>query len=364
MEMEFYTFIRRFEALWLLIGEMVYIYYVVLRLKKGLPRLLALLPLFPPMFIVPWRGQTAPERTLYSFLFHWTIMSKLLLLVWDAGPAADPHVVSSFLRFFSAMTFSLHLKRDTRFISAKELEAASSAAMESRTINGAHSDASNGLTRRKPKSGMAANDMKNGESNGVSTKEDPLLDLQQRAEKKENENASFFKWVETEVNTIVNSQTGWVVLLRGVFYFIVDGVLIKTVLELRHVLPINVLNFLLAFTIYFSCLVLFELPAGICGCVLGTKLDPQFNMPFIADSLADFWGRRWNLLVNNLLRVSVYEPILAFLIRRKAEKEKPTEMLKVNAKVKVNVNEKMRIKASTVDSNRDTGGVHGVRCCA
>ncbi|KAI3873451.1 hypothetical protein MKW98_008103 [Papaver atlanticum] len=40
--------------------------------------------------------------------------------------------------------------------------------------------------------------------------------------------------------------------------------------------------------------------------LLNLKTDPGFNEPA---SLQDFWGRRWNLMVTNILRVTVYEPI-------------------------------------------------------
>ncbi|KAF8030284.1 hypothetical protein BT93_E2664 [Corymbia citriodora subsp. variegata] len=43
--------------------------------------------------------------------------------------------------------------------------------------------------------------------------------------------------------------------------------------------------------------------------LIGVALEPQFNEPYLATSLQDFWGRRWNLMVTSILRPSVYEPI-------------------------------------------------------
>ncbi|KAJ6716137.1 LONG-CHAIN-ALCOHOL O-FATTY-ACYLTRANSFERASE 3-RELATED [Salix koriyanagi] len=43
--------------------------------------------------------------------------------------------------------------------------------------------------------------------------------------------------------------------------------------------------------------------------LLGLELEPQFNEPYFATSLQDFWGCRWNLVVTSILRPTVYEPI-------------------------------------------------------
>ncbi|KAK6154457.1 hypothetical protein DH2020_008705 [Rehmannia glutinosa] len=43
--------------------------------------------------------------------------------------------------------------------------------------------------------------------------------------------------------------------------------------------------------------------------VLGLELEPQFDEPYLATSLQDFWGRRWNLMVTSILRPTVYDPV-------------------------------------------------------
>ncbi|XP_038899806.1 probable long-chain-alcohol O-fatty-acyltransferase 5 [Benincasa hispida] len=40
-------------------------------------------------------------------------------------------------------------------------------------------------------------------------------------------------------------------------------------------------------------------------------LEPSSNEPYLATSLQDFWGRRWNLLVSNTLRYGIYRPVRA-----------------------------------------------------
>ncbi|CAN6812868.1 unnamed protein product [Brassica oleracea] len=49
---------------------------------------------------------------------------------------------------------------------------------------------------------------------------------------------------------------------------------------------------------------------------LGCDLEPQSNKPYLATSLQDFWGRRWNLMVPAILRAAVYSPMRRVSQRR------------------------------------------------
>jgi hypothetical protein len=51
-------------------------------------------------------------------------------------------------------------------------------------------------------------------------------------------------------------------------------------------------------------------PGAVITALCGVSLSPHFNAPFLATSCADFWGRRWNVTAAQLLRRSVYEPIM------------------------------------------------------
>lgn len=44
---------------------------------------------------------------------------------------------------------------------------------------------------------------------------------------------------------------------------------------------------------------------------LGMETQLQFDRPYLASSLRDFWGRRCNLMVSAILRPSVYDPVRA-----------------------------------------------------
>ncbi|XP_030471155.2 acyl-CoA--sterol O-acyltransferase 1-like [Syzygium oleosum] len=48
---------------------------------------------------------------------------------------------------------------------------------------------------------------------------------------------------------------------------------------------------------------------AVAGRLIGVAVEPQFDEPYLATSLQDFWGRRWNLMVTSILRPSVYDPV-------------------------------------------------------
>uniref|UniRef100_A0A2N9GR41 Wax synthase domain-containing protein n=1 Tax=Fagus sylvatica TaxID=28930 RepID=A0A2N9GR41_FAGSY len=61
--------------------------------------------------------------------------------------------------------------------------------------------------------------------------------------------------------------------------------------------------------IYLGVEIVLALVAAPARAIFGFELEPQFNEPYLATSLQDFWGRRWNLMVTSILRPTVYIPI-------------------------------------------------------
>ncbi|KAG5546625.1 hypothetical protein RHGRI_018711 [Rhododendron griersonianum] len=60
---------------------------------------------------------------------------------------------------------------------------------------------------------------------------------------------------------------------------------------------------------YLGMEVILATGAILARAILGIELEPQFNEPYLATSLQDFWGRRWNLMVTGILRPTVYGPV-------------------------------------------------------
>lgn len=66
---------------------------------------------------------------------------------------------------------------------------------------------------------------------------------------------------------------------------------------------------------YLMLEMLLALFAALVGALLRVELEPQFNDPYLATSLQDFWGRRWNLMVSNTLHPTVYRPVRSISAR-------------------------------------------------
>ncbi|KAM7492746.1 hypothetical protein LguiA_035667 [Lonicera macranthoides] len=61
--------------------------------------------------------------------------------------------------------------------------------------------------------------------------------------------------------------------------------------------------------VYLGVELILAMSAAPFRAILGLDLEPQFNDPYLATSLQDFWGRRWNLMVTSILRPTVYNPV-------------------------------------------------------
>lgn len=44
--------------------------------------------------------------------------------------------------------------------------------------------------------------------------------------------------------------------------------------------------------------------------LFGIKLSPSFDRPYLSASISEFWARRWNKVIQRILREMIYEPIL------------------------------------------------------
>ncbi|KAI4307938.1 hypothetical protein L6164_031062 [Bauhinia variegata] len=64
---------------------------------------------------------------------------------------------------------------------------------------------------------------------------------------------------------------------------------------------------------YLSIVIALDLCKMSDGCIFGFEIEPQFNKPHLATSLQNFWGRRWNLMVSDVLRAAIYHPLRRLL---------------------------------------------------
>lgn len=109
---------------------------------------------------------------------------------------------------------------------------------------------------------------------------------------------------------------------------IVEGSLLLVVIYMysfRSQIPNSLILVLYGVHIFLFLDVFLVSLAAMADACLGAELEPQFNRPYLSISLEDFWGRRWNLVVSNILRPSVYDPILYICWKTHKQSEKKNE---------------------------------------
>ncbi|KAJ0246150.1 Wax synthase domain-containing protein [Hirschfeldia incana] len=67
--------------------------------------------------------------------------------------------------------------------------------------------------------------------------------------------------------------------------------------------------------IYLEIEIILVFVGAVVSTLLGCDIEPVFNEPYLATSLQDFWGRRWNLMVSAVLRSAVHIPVQQFCTR-------------------------------------------------
>ncbi|XP_061340828.1 acyl-CoA--sterol O-acyltransferase 1-like [Gastrolobium bilobum] len=68
--------------------------------------------------------------------------------------------------------------------------------------------------------------------------------------------------------------------------------------------------FLYSIHMYIGLEFIFALVSQFTRKILGVELEPQFDEPYLCTSLQNFWGKRWNIMVNRILYPSVYDPVV------------------------------------------------------
>ncbi|KAG0561978.1 hypothetical protein KC19_9G107700 [Ceratodon purpureus] len=294
-------------------AAMAYVYYGIMRLPKGFIRLTASLPLMAFYVYMAPRFETVFERGNYSFFFIWLTSFKIILLCWDDGPAADPWAMASFSRFLIVMNLSLQIKRESfgerskkQVVHTRMVKKPSTADSPSES----HIETDMVATARDRKFSAAAtkrtivnhSDVVTGfNGHEARTAERAPTQLPPRDWK------AWVKWVDA-------SQQWHIVVLRLLLKLIVLMLLTSSYIY-RSSIPSLLLYIIYSLHLYISCSLLFEGITAVVSPMLGIQLEAPYNTPFLAHSLSNFWGQRWNLLVSNLLRVSVYDPVLRCLLR-------------------------------------------------
>lgn len=80
--------------------------------------------------------------------------------------------------------------------------------------------------------------------------------------------------------------------------------------DYSHFMHLNLLLSLYCIHIYLILEAILGMVTSLARALVGIKLEPPFDQPYLSTSLQDFWGRRWNVVVTKILRPTVYDPVL------------------------------------------------------
>ena len=78
-----------------------------------------------------------------------------------------------------------------------------------------------------------------------------------------------------------------------------------------HAIPEALLYLLYCIHFYLGIMLPMDSLAAIVASIYGVEVAEQFNIPIMAETLEEFWGKRWNRTVHSLLKEAVYKPVLA-----------------------------------------------------
>ncbi|KAK7363809.1 hypothetical protein VNO77_05976 [Canavalia gladiata] len=117
----------------------------------------------------------------------------------------------------------------------------------------------------------------------------------------------------------VNSRTKTALPLhKFLLNYITKGLTLGAVLtsyKFSDQIPTIIINSFYCIHIYIILDLILTMVSALVQTLLGVQSDTHFNQPYLASSLQDFWGRRWNLSVNHILRLSVFKPTQEIAMR-------------------------------------------------
>ncbi|KAK3433572.1 hypothetical protein EUGRSUZ_D01457 [Eucalyptus grandis] len=247
--------VHNFIKVWLSVfAALGYCYATGKIAGKGVPRLVAILPVVGLFLVLPLGLHSIHLGGSTAFFIAWLANFKLLLFAFGRGPlASDPSI--SLPRFIALACLPIKIQPARRTDPSPE-------------------DASRSQENADP--------IQNGRD-----KQNPTPQRPQKGHK-----------------SAINY--GIKILLLATILRIYDY---------SDRLPQKVVWFLYILHIYICLEIILVAVAVAARATLGFELEPQFDEPYLSTSLQDFWGRRWNIMVTRILRPTVYEPLLAWASR-------------------------------------------------
>ncbi|KAF5469773.1 hypothetical protein F2P56_010335 [Juglans regia] len=281
--------INKFIEVWISVFVCLsYCYAISQIVSKGLTRLLCILPILCVFLFLPLYIHSIHLGSISAFFISWLANFKLLLFAFGQGPlCSDPSI--SLGRFVAVGCFPIKIQQK---IPPKPL-----IQIPSNTPN--QTDSSPPIISHL-----------NGHKNEKLLPPKPLPGKPKYTRDKTSPSPpkmSYLNGNSKDNPTFKKSKDGHVFPIKHAVMGVLLAIMIRVYDYSEHIHP-KVILLLYCFHIYFLLEIILAVAAALARALLGVELEPQFNEPYLTTSLQDFWGRRWNLMVTNILRMTVYNP--------------------------------------------------------
>ncbi|CAK9165478.1 unnamed protein product [Ilex paraguariensis] len=271
MDSELFNFIK----IWITATtSLVYCYYVVSLIPRGILRLLSLLPILYLFCILPLNLSSILLGGPTICYLVWLGNFKLILFSFGQGPLS-PQPSLSFIHFISVALLPIKIKQHPSPQSPPNPQ------------------------KNKTSSDPSLKSSQNSKNNTYTS-------LQLPATAKNNSNPSANSNSSQDPDSKLAKSLGKKVLF--VLKVVLLDVFIR-VYDYRQDLHPYVIWTLYCCHVYLAVELVLAITAAPLRAILGFEMEPQFNEPYLATSLQDFWGRRWNLMISSILRPTVFYPV-------------------------------------------------------
>nr|GLL28729.1 acyl-CoA--sterol O-acyltransferase 1-like isoform X1 [Ipomoea trifida] len=265
MEGEITVFIKLWLSIYL---SLSYCFFIAKMAPIGLPRLLLFLPVIFLFLLIPLALHSVHFCGTTAFFISWLASFKLLMLAFNYGPL--PSLSLPRFLLIACLPIKIHQKHTDSSVSSS---------------NDTHS-----VSCQDRQLSWFVN-----ETEDRGKKQQTLI---------HSPNELFNEKPPVEVSE--NRQ-------RSAVSYALKAVLMGLVIRIYDYsdsINPTVILIIYGFHIYLFLDIILAFVAALARAVLGLEVEPTFQEPYLSASLQDFWGSRWNLMVNRILRPAVYSPFL------------------------------------------------------
>ncbi|KAL1804169.1 hypothetical protein ACET3Z_032816 [Daucus carota] len=117
-------------------------------------------------------------------------------------------------------------------------------------------------------------------------------------------------------NSVVNTKSN---ALKPHSYYFMRAMYLPSILffyAYRESINPNILIYIYMMYVYTGLEFVLAMCAIFAQSLLGVELEQPFDQPLLSTSLADYWGKRWNLISTDILRLTIFRPIYRYISRK------------------------------------------------